>query len=317
MTEPLIPGGYILLSRKIIESEIFKKPPLYLKVWIYLLSKAQHKDYKQLKRGQLWTNIPEIQEVCSWYVGFRKETPSKKQIYTILEWLRNPYEQDNEKDTKETMIVTTKGTQGMLIYIVNFNHYQTSKNYEGNDEGNNEIPMKKLRKDDEGNNINKNDKNDKNVNKDVLFKKEPKIYTKDDKEYLLAEYLSKQIAKRLNKPLKEEKDLQRWAADFSKMVRLDNYDIEEIKEVLMFSQKNDFWQTNILSAAKFRKQYLTLLSQMKRDEGKGKPDTGKKTNKFHNFIQNDEYTGDDLEAIARKRFEEKIKKLGIATEEEK
>lgn len=316
MAEPLIPGGYILLSRKIMESEIFKKPPLYLKVWIYLLSKAQHKDYRQLKRGQLWTNIPEIQEACSWYVGFRKETPSKKQIYTILEWLRNPYEQDNEKDTKGTMIVTTKGTQGMLIYIENFNHYQTSKNYEGNDEGNNEIPMKELRKDDEGNNINKNDKNDKNVNKDVPLKKE-KIYTKEDKEYLLAEYLSKQIAKRLNKPLKKEKDLQRWAADFNKMVRLDNYDIEEIKQVLMFSQKNDFWQTNILSAAKFRKQYLTLLSQMKRDEGKGKPDTGKKTNKFHNFIQNNEYTGDDLEAIARKRFEEKIKKLGIATEEEK
>lgn len=316
MAEPLIPGGYILLSRKIIESEIFKKPPLYLKVWIYLLSKAQHKDYRQLKRGQLWTNIPEIQEACSWYVGFRKETPSKKQIYTILEWLRNPYEQDNEKNTKKTMIVTTKGTQGMLIYIENFNHYQTSKNYEGNDEGNNEIPMKELRKDDEGNNINNNDNNVNNVNKEDVPLKKEKIYTKEDKEYLLAEYLSKQIAKRLNKPLKEEKDLQRWAADFNKMVRLDNYDLEEIKEVLMFSQKNDFWQTNILSAAKFRKQYLTLLSQMKRDEGKGKPDAVKKTNKFHNFIQSDMEEG-DLEAMARKRFEEKIKKLGIATEEEK
>lgn len=306
MAEPLIPGGYILLSRKIIESEIFKKPPLYLKVWIYLLLKAQHKDYRQLKRGQLWTNIPEIQEACSWYVGFRKETPSKKQIYTILEWLRNPYEQDNEKNTKETMIVTTKGTQGMLIYIENFNHYQTSKNYEGNDEGNNEIPMKELRKDDEGNNINNNDNNVNNVNKeDVPLKKKPKIFTSEDKEYLLAEYLSKQIAKRLNKPLKEEKDLQRWAADFNKMVRLDNYDLEEIKEVLMFSQKNDFWQTNILSAAKFRKQYLTLLAQMKRD--KGKSNTGKKPNKFHNFIQSED--NQDLDAIADKRREEALKRL--------
>lgn len=301
MTEPLIPGGYILLSRKIIESEIFKKPPLYLKVWIYLLSKAQHKDYKQLKRGQLWTNIPEIQEVCSWYVGFRKETPSKKQIYTILEWLRNPYEQDNEKDTKETMIVTTKGTQGMLIYIVNFNHYQTSKNYEGNDEGNNEILMKELRKDDEGNNINKNDNNDNNVNKNSVPSKKQKIYTKEDKEYLLAEYLSKQIAKRLNKPEKDEKTLQRWSDDFNKMIRLDKHDIEEMKNVLVFSQKNDFWQSNILSASKFRKQYLTLLAQMKRDENKAKPTTEKKTNKFHNFMQSEEI---DLEALAEKRRQE-------------
>ena len=89
------------------------------------------------------------------------------------------------------------------------------------------------------------------------------------------------------------------------MVRLDNYDLEEIKEVLMFSQKNDFWQTNILSAAKFRKQYLTLLAQMKRD--KGKSNTGKKPNKFHNFIQSED--NQDLDAIADKRREEALKRL--------
>ena len=116
-------------------------------------------------------------------------------------------------------------------------------------------------------------------------------------------------------PLKEEKDLQRWAADFNKMVRLDGYGIEEIKEVLMFSQKNDFWQTNILSAAKFRKQYLTLLSQMKRDENKEKS-TEKKPNKFHNYIQHDDLTGEDLERIARERFENKRKELGIEFKEE-
>ena len=153
---------------------------------------------------------------------------------------------------------------------------------------------------------NNNDNNVNNVNKEnIPLKKEPKIFTSEDKEYLLAEYLSKQIAKRLNKPLKEEKDLQRWAADFNKMVRLDNYDLEEIKEVLMFSQKNDFWQTNILSAAKFRKQYLTLLAQMKRD--KGKSNTGKKPNKFHNFIQSED--NQDLDAIADKRREEALKRL--------
>jgi hypothetical protein len=30
MTEAYIPGGYILLSRNLIESEIWNKPPLYL-----------------------------------------------------------------------------------------------------------------------------------------------------------------------------------------------------------------------------------------------------------------------------------------------
>ncbi len=40
------------------------------------------------------------------------------------------------------------------------------------------------------------------------------------------------------------------------------------------------------------------------------PDTTKnQKNKFHNFIQSDDYTGDDLERIARERFNERIEKL--------
>lgn len=114
----------------------------------------------------------------------------------------------------------------------------------------------------------------------IPLKKESKIFTIDDKEYLLAKYLSKQISERLSKPLREEKDLQKWSTDFEKMVRLDKLDINEIKEVLMFSQKNKFWQNNILSASKFRKQYLTLLSQMLSDDKKGGEDSGKYGNRI-------------------------------------
>lgn len=39
-----------------------------------------------------------------------------------------------------------------------------------------------------------------------------------------------------------------------------------------------------------------------------------KTNKFHNFIQSDDYSAKDLEDISRKRFEEKIKQLKIQPE---
>lgn len=166
MKEPLIPGGYIFLSRKIIESEIWQKPPLYIKVWVYLLSKAQHKDYKNLKRGQLWTSIPEIQEACSWYVGFRKETPSKDQIYRIIDWLRKSYEQADEEGTTTSMITTTKATQGMLINIVNYDIYQSSENYERNAEQSNEKEMNATRTQRDANNINKNDKKEKNEKND-------------------------------------------------------------------------------------------------------------------------------------------------------
>lgn len=107
----------------------------------------------------------------------------------------------------------------------------------------------------------------KEIKKDSSFKKEAKTFNENDKEYKLANYLSKQIAERLDRPLQEEKTLQKWSIEFERMVRLDKIDIDDVKDVLVYSQHNQFWQSNILSANKFRKQYLTLLAQMKRDEG--------------------------------------------------
>jgi hypothetical protein len=168
MNDPAIPNGYIIVARKIIESEIWDKPPLYLKVWMYLLLSAQHSDFKKLKRGQVRTSIPEIREACSWHVGYRKVVPTKDQIYQVIDWLRKRSESNDETDTKATMIATTKATQGMVITIENYCFYQTSKNYESNDESNNETDTKATREQRTPNNINKNVKNvnnDKNENK--------------------------------------------------------------------------------------------------------------------------------------------------------
>lgn len=182
MKEALIAGGYILLSRKIIESEIFKKPPLYLKVWIYLLSAAQHSQYKNLNRGQLFTSIPEIQEACSHYIGFRKQIPSKDKIFNILQWLRrvceHSCEHDDEHDTNTTMITTTRATQGILVNVERYSFYQDPQNYKYNDECDNEeatnTTTKKLRTQRDPDNINKNveecqeEKNDNNVKENIF-----------------------------------------------------------------------------------------------------------------------------------------------------
>jgi hypothetical protein len=162
MNEPLIPGGYIIISRQIVDSEIWSKPPLYVKVWLYLLTMAQHSQYKGLKRGQLYTSIPDIIEACSWKVGARKERPTKDQIYQVIQWLRKGNEGGHESNTKATMITTTKATHGMLINIDNYDFYQDPKNYESNDEGNDEKATKGTRKQRQPDNINKNVNNVKN-----------------------------------------------------------------------------------------------------------------------------------------------------------
>lgn len=168
-----IEGGYFFLARKIVDSSIFSKPPLYFKVWIYLLSRAQHSDYKGLKRGQLYTSIPEIIDATSWKVGFRTEKPTKDQIFQVLNWLRKSDEGGNESNVRASMIATTKATHGLLVTICNYNVYQDSSNYESNGETDNEKVMKPQRKQQRSDNINKNvkndnnDNNDKNVNKNI------------------------------------------------------------------------------------------------------------------------------------------------------
>ena len=118
-----IPGGYILLARKMLESAVMDKPPLYLKLWTWMLLQAKFKEDKKLQRGQFITSIHDMQEAMSHYVGYRKVTPTKRQIRSI-------YERFNEA----SMTVTTKVTGGLLITILKYEEYQDPKNYECHDE---------------------------------------------------------------------------------------------------------------------------------------------------------------------------------------
>lgn len=49
---------------------------------------------------------------------------------------------------------------------------------------------------------------------------------------------------------------------FRQVYRLDGHDWDEIERVLLFSQSDKFWQQNVLSGEKFRKQYTALLARM-------------------------------------------------------
>ena len=81
--------------------------------------------------------------------------------------------------------------------------------------------------------------------------------------YRAPRWLADQIEERLpNCTAHSETTLQNWAADFDKCHRLDGHSWEDIDKVLQFSQFDSFWQSNILSGGKFRKQYTQLLAKM-------------------------------------------------------
>jgi hypothetical protein len=98
--------------------------------------------------------------------------------------------------------------------------------------------------------------------------KPPKEFAPDSKAYKCAVYLAKHIIGRLGGKPKEEKTLQQWADAFDKVNRIDGFAWDEIAEVLAFSQQDSFWQQNILSGEKFRKQYAALKARWQREGDK-------------------------------------------------
>lgn len=60
---------------------------------------------------------------------------------------------------------------------------------------------------------------------------------------------------------------KKWAQEIDRMLRIDKRTFDEVKAIIRFSQKDDFWKTNILSAKKLREKFDTLWMQSQRPVG--------------------------------------------------
>jgi hypothetical protein len=127
MQSQLIDGGYIIVARRLLESGIFQKPHLYIKLWLWMIMQARFKDHRNLKRGQFVTSIDQMRDAMTYKIGYRTERPSRKEIRCVYDFL-----------TKGHMIVTMKVTHGFIITICNYDLYQDIKNYERHSEGHDE-----------------------------------------------------------------------------------------------------------------------------------------------------------------------------------
>lgn len=275
--------GWIKLHRKIIESAIWDKPPLYMKVWMYLLVSAQHAPYKGLQRGQMSMSIPDIIEGCKWRVGARTERPTKDQIYQIIDWLRKPDEGGHESNAKATMITTTKATHGMLIEVVNYAVYQDSIEDESNGESNDETDTKPAREQREPNNINKNVKNVKNdKNEQEEKNKKPtsrknadRVYSEDDRVYKLAkrfhELAFENAVELGTSHLIKEPNFQKWADTFRLILERDKIPESELGEVIKYGLNENFYRTIIFSPNNLREHYPQILTKMRAQQKQLKP----------------------------------------------
>ena len=109
MDNDTIHGGCILLSRNILYSEIWRKPPEWLKIFLYILLKVNH-DNGLYPRGSNFFNFSED----------RPSGVSKIQVYEFLRWA---------KSEKVNFCTTQKTTRGIIINVNNYDFYQTMDNY--------------------------------------------------------------------------------------------------------------------------------------------------------------------------------------------
>jgi hypothetical protein len=78
----------------------------------------------------------------------------------------------------------------------------------------------------------------------------------------------------LTAPGQEKSALQRWAKDIDKILRLDHRTAEEVRAVIVWCQTPGcFWVANILSGAKLREKFPTLLLQSTKDKPKQADDS--------------------------------------------
>ncbi len=244
-------SGWIKLHRQIWDHWLYQEKRSFSRyeAWLDILLMANHSDNRvllgseliEVERGSFITSELKLMDRWGW---------SKKKLRTFLELLE-----------KEGMIQKKSDRKKTTIKVLNYGLYQGS--------GDHGETTERPRRDYEETQT-RMIKNDKNEKKDNISssRNKPKVYSEDDKYYRMALYFYSrvmEVATLNNKEhLVRDANLQKWADEFRKIVELDKRDTKELKQIIDWATSDPFWQTNILSPSKLRKQYVNLAMQMSR-----------------------------------------------------
>lgn len=241
------------MARRLLKSGIMDKPPLWIKLFLWMLLRANKTEgYNGLKVGEFYTNIREMREAMTFYVGYRKEEPSIKQIRGVYESLSGGTAGGIASGI-EKMIDSEplKGKRGLKISICNYEFYQNPKNYEGHSK-------KRSKKSSEGH----SEKFTKDDCRAYLYSKQEEYNKRNNKRY---KYLSPELLDFViefifhikdSKPESSPKITKTFLENSLKtvvdLIRLDGFDFEYIKSVLRFAVQDSFWQDNVFSLCPLR-----------------------------------------------------------------
>lgn len=132
-------NGFILIAKQMIDSDIWSKPATWIKLWLYILLNVNYQDNGKFKRGEGFFNF---RRDCK---KIDKDLTHDK-IKKFLQWARGDLVNENGQDPTQTrhrpMISTTKSTRGIKIKVLNYDKYQSIKNYTSTTESTSHAPQK-------------------------------------------------------------------------------------------------------------------------------------------------------------------------------
>ncbi|MBU5308521.1 hypothetical protein KQI18_12110 [Clostridioides mangenotii] len=236
--------GWVKVYRKLLNDSLWEACNSNRKViMITMLLLANHKDKEiilksgkklKIKSGQFLTSIDNLSKKCG--KGITRDVVYKAlYFFEKVDFCLQERPQGGQQE-------------GTLITIVNWTLYQSE---EKND---NKIDNKEDVKKTISRQQNKNVKNEKKNN----------LFVETSNEFRLSKYLFDLIRK--NNPKAKEPNFQTWSKQFDLMIRVDKREVQEIKNLIKWSQNDSFWYKNILSPQKLRKQYDQLIVKMYDDK---------------------------------------------------
>ncbi len=106
----MIEGGFIQLSRTLLDSEIFRdKPAVWLKIWIYILFKMSYVTDNTRVRGSKFISSKHIMASTG---------ATRSQVFSSLKWMQSV-----------DMISLRNQPRGNIITVCNYDTYQDISNY--------------------------------------------------------------------------------------------------------------------------------------------------------------------------------------------
>lgn len=221
---------------------------------IYIASKENLQRFsKELPRGQFYISVGTVSKdlnisrgKAQRIIDLYKESGIIKPIFKYEKWEKKPSIWEVLSVSKsDTQSDTQNDTQNDIQKPSDSNAFNDMSDTQSDIQRNTRSDMSK---------------------KENIKRKNKNIYTSDSIEYRLAKYLYNYILKNNSKA--KEPNFQTWSKTFDLMIRRDKREVEEIKELISFSQKHRFWYKNILSADSLRKQYDRLMLEMKDNQAK-------------------------------------------------